>query len=144
MAQRLLRASGMTTTGDFVASRRSASHVNKALAAALLLLGSCAVPPTMTEARIARIDQAVGASQQSRSKYLRYAVDSDEGTWTREIVIAPGAYAEQRTRRTDGTRYAFGRDAQGAWLRIGDGEVIDQRDGTWEQEARTDAGLFGL
>jgi len=84
------------------------------------------------------------ASQQSRSKYLRYAVESDEGTWTREVVVAPGAYAELRTRRADGTRYAFGRDARGAWLRIGDGEVLDQRDGMWDQEARTGAGLFGL
>src|SRR6185437_6377005 len=85
-------------------SRRSAPRMNQPLAAALLLLGGCAMPQTMTEARIARIDQAVGASQQTRSKYLRYAVESDEGTWTREIVIAPGAYAEQRTRRTDGAR----------------------------------------
>jgi Aspartyl protease/PDZ domain len=110
----------------------------------LLLLGACASPHLGTAARLARIDAAMGASQASRSKYLRYAMESDAGEWTHEIVVSPGAYAERRTRRSDGVGYAFGRDAAGAWLRIGEGEVIDESAGLWDQEARTDAGLYGL
>ncbi|MFT3764681.1 MAG: retropepsin-like aspartic protease [Minicystis sp.] len=106
-------------------------------------LAACAPPRQSTEARLARMDQALGASQASPSKYLRYGITSDAGLWTREIVVTASAYAERRT-RSDGVRYAFGRDAIGGWLRIGGGEVIEASASMWDQEARTGAGLFGL
>jgi hypothetical protein len=113
------------------------------LALAAPLLAACAPPRMSTEARIARVDAALGGTSGSVSKYLRYASASDAGAWTREIVVTPGAYAERRT-RSDGTTYAFGRDEAGGWLRIGEGAVIDASGSMWEQEARTGAGLFGL
>ncbi|APR86644.1 Hypothetical protein A7982_11993 [Minicystis rosea] len=108
-----------------------------------LPLAACAPAWQSTQAKISRIDRALGASHASRSKYLRYTTTSDAGAWTREIVVTPSAYAEQRT-RSDGSRYAFGHDPQGGWLRIGDGEIIEASASMWDQEARTGAALFGL
>jgi len=113
------------------------------LALALPLVGACAPPRMSTEAKIARVDAALGGTAGGGSKYLRYAAESDAGAWTREIVVTTGAYAERRT-RSDGTTYAFGRDEAGGWLRVGEGAVIDARGSMWEQEASTGAGLFGL
>jgi hypothetical protein len=96
-----------------------------------------------TEARLGRLDRALGGAAVGGSKYLRYTMTSDAGVWKREIVVSPGAYAEQRT-RSDGARYAFGHDQVGGWVRVGEGAPIEAGTSMWDQEARTGAGLFGL
>lgn len=110
----------------------------------LLPLAACLPHRLSLQARLGQVESAIGATGAAPSKYLRYAVSSEAGEWRREIVIDGAAYAERRTRVEDGITYSFGRDAQGAWFRAGEGEVLSVDDGSWDQDARTHAAFFGL
>jgi Aspartyl protease/PDZ domain len=73
---------------------------------------------------------------------FRYEVTGDGGSWEHQVVVAPGRYAERRT-RLDGATHAFGVDDEGAWLAVSDRPVVVV-DGAWSWQARTSAALVGL
>ncbi len=75
--------------------------------------------------------------------HLRYSVAGagDGGRWTYEIALAPGSFAERRTRGND--VYTFGLEGDRAWLQTGDRPAVVV-DGSWAIEARTRAAFFGM
>ncbi|MEI8257499.1 MAG: hypothetical protein WCJ30_17635, partial [Deltaproteobacteria bacterium] len=77
-----------------------------------------------------------------RVRVTRFRVDAPDGAWTDEVVSGAGLFAERRV-RSDGARYAFGEDAGGPWLRVGDGPVRAAT-GAWLREERTRRALLGL
>src|SRR5262249_40119873 len=97
-------------------------------------------PPTIEE-RLHGVGIALGgAPVGSGGRYLRYAVDGDEGRWVDEFVVEGGDYAERRT-RSDGRTYTFGRDRRGAWLSTDEHAPVTV-DAGWAELARTDQAVM--
>ena len=74
---------------------------------------------------------------------LVYRQTGDAGGWTHEVIVSREGYAERRV-ADDGTRYAFGVDDRGAWLRVQDRPVVMVDDTTWAWQAHTAASLAEL
>ncbi len=94
------------------------------------------------EARLSRIAEASGGVPSGAPRLLRYAVDGHDGAWVDEIVSGRDVVASRRTRH-DGQRYAFGLDARGAWLAVGDRPAVTVA-GDWAIEARALRALHQL
>jgi hypothetical protein len=75
------------------------------------------------------------------STYLRYAVTSSRGSWTREFVVSRRAFAELRD--TGGRTYALGLVGGRAWMRAGARQPVEI-DGALAADERTEAGWIGM
>ena len=95
------------------------------------------------EIGLAQLKKAVGGEPTDEARKLVYRVDGHAGRWLHEVVLMGNRFAEKRT-SSDGRRYAFGFDEQGAWLSVNGKEAVAVDDTPWDSLARTRASIYRL
>ena len=113
----------------------------------LVVVGGCAqtfsrVDPLLVRP-VGELRRAMTSGPSGDTLLLTYDVAGHDGGWRYEVVLAPDAFAERRTRVADGLAHAFGVGPYGSWLAVGDGPVRVAPP-AWRRLATTRRAVFDL